>query len=418
MKELLLTRDSAANKIGYYHLMLFLISLPFDRFYSHVILISFIIHTLIQLNKQHIQPVFTLRTLSLQSVFFVTVISTIYSINKTAGFSEWWKQIVILIFPLVFCFSSLDLKKYRQPLLLAFSLVCTATVIYLYFDAFHTIRHYHLPFKYIFSSGLTNHNFSEPIDMHATFLSMQLAIALIYLLYVIITQTSKSYKVFYVLCACILIAGIVQLCSKSIFFCLFIIINIAIPYFLLSGDRRWNYILITASVSIALILCILKVPTLRERYITDLQDDLTEATFDETFDPRLARWDAVGELILKKPITGYGAGSEMGLLQDAFFSKKFYNSYLHQLNAHSQYLSFLLKSGIIGLLVYLATLTLGIKLAFQNKDLLFLSFMLLIVIVSFSENLLDVDKGIIFYAFFFSFFVFSTPFDKNSVNFS
>jgi hypothetical protein len=34
--------------------------------------------------------------------------------------------------------------------------------------------------------------------------------------------------------------------------------------------------------------------------------------------------------------------------------------------------------------------------------------MLLVAIVSFSENLLDVDKGIFFYAFFFSFFVFSS----------
>jgi hypothetical protein len=31
--------------------------------------------------------------------------------------------------------------------------------------------------------------------------------------------------------------------------------------------------------------------------------------------------------------------------------------------------------------------------------------MLLIAVVSLSENLLDVDKGIIFYAFFFTFFV-------------
>jgi O-antigen ligase len=31
----------------------------------------------------------------------------------------------------------------------------------------------------------------------------------------------------------------------------------------------------------------------------------------------------------------------------------------------------------------------------------------LMALVSLSENLLDVDKGIIFYAFFFSFFIFS-----------
>ena len=39
--------------------------------------------------------------------------------------------------------------------------------------------------------------------------------------------------------------------------------------------------------------------------------------------------------------------------------------------------------------------------------MLFFSFMMVITFVSFSENFLDVEKGVIFYAFFFSFFSFS-----------
>ena len=51
MKELLLINDNTANKISYYHLLFLLASLPFDRFYSHIILISFAAHTLIHLKK-------------------------------------------------------------------------------------------------------------------------------------------------------------------------------------------------------------------------------------------------------------------------------------------------------------------------------------------------------------------------------
>ena len=86
---------------------------------------------------------------------------------------------------------------------------------------------------------------------------------------------------------------------------------------------------------------------------------------------------------------------------------KLYNSFLHNLNAHNEYLSFLIKSGVIGLLVYLAVLALGFRISLQQKDLLFFSFMVIITTVSFSENILDVDKGIIYYAFFYSFFIFS-----------
>ena len=43
--------DSVANKISYYHLALFVASLPFNLFYSHLILISYALHTLIHLKK-------------------------------------------------------------------------------------------------------------------------------------------------------------------------------------------------------------------------------------------------------------------------------------------------------------------------------------------------------------------------------
>ena len=52
--------------------------------------------------------------------------------------------------------------------------------------------------------------------------------------------------------------------------------------------------------------------------------------------------------------------------------------------------------------------------ALERKDLLFFTFMVLVAFVSFSENLLDVDKGILFYAFFFSFFMFSSGEMKNA----
>src|SRR5271167_4376328 len=98
MTGLFQIKDSLANKISYYHLMLLMASLPFDRFYSHLILGSYALHTLIHLKKDDIKAVLKWRTLALQSVFFITVLATIYSTNKQQGLDEWGKQIVILLF--------------------------------------------------------------------------------------------------------------------------------------------------------------------------------------------------------------------------------------------------------------------------------------------------------------------------------
>jgi O-antigen ligase len=409
MRELLLIKDNLANKITYYHLVLFVLSLPFDRFYSHLILVSLAVHTLIQFSANTIKPVFTLRTLVLQSAAFVTLLSTIYTINLNQAFVEWELAIPIVVLPLLFCFNPLDLKKYRAQLLLIFALGCTATIMYLYIDAFITIWHYHLPLQSIISPAFTNHNFSQPIDMHATFFSLQVAVALVYLLSVLISEKlTLNSKLLYWVCCLILAAGIIQLSSKSVFATLFLVINIVIPYFLLQGSRRRRFIMITASISCFVVIGIYNSRTFHDRYFGELKEDLSPSFAGQTVEPRLERWKIAGTLIAQSPIIGHGAGSEIGLLREQYFNKKFYNSYLHRLNAHNEYLSFLVKSGIWGLAVYLATLAFGFKKALRKNDVVFFSFMLLLTIVSLSENILDADKGIIFYNFFFCFFVFSS----------
>ncbi|GAC1311624.1 MAG: hypothetical protein NVSMB24_31540 [Mucilaginibacter sp.] len=387
--------------------MLLMASLPFDMFYSHLILVSLGLHTLIHLNKQRIKPVFKLRTLALQSVFFITLLSTIYTITPGVALNELGRESTIVIFPLLFCFNQVDLKKYRPQLMLAFALVCTAVIVYMYLDAILVIRHYKLPYSTLLSNAFVNHNFSEPIGMHATFFSMQVAVALIYLLTVLIKERQFYNRLFYLACCIILTAGLIQLCSKTVFIVLIIVINAGMPYFLLKGAGRKRFILIAASVSVLVFTGIFSSKTFKVRYITGMRDDLSSVHVNETTDTRLARWKVAGELIAKSPVIGYGAGSEIGLLHESFFSKKMYSSFLNHLNAHNQYLSFLIKSGVVGLLCYLTTLAFGFNFAFRRGDILFFTFMMLIAFVSLSETMFDVDKGIFYYAFFFSFFIFS-----------
>jgi len=405
MSELFNIQDTTANKISYYHLLLFMASLPFDMFYSHIILISYAIHTLINLNKTSLKRLYDRRILILQSVFLVTLLSTIYTIKPHEAFQAWGGQITIFLIPIVFYLSPFDVKKYRPQLLMGFALVCTATIAYLFIDALITIKHYHLPFITLFSGAFTNHNFSEPINMHATFFSMQVVIALVYLLSILVKETGRYKKLFYILCCAVLLAGIIQLSSKSIFVVLAVVINVVFPYFLLTGKKRLQFIITSVTLTMLIAGGILASGNFKERYVTSLTDDLSRSVPGQTTDTRVARWHVTFGLIKRSPVIGYGAGSEIGLLQDGFYQHKLYNSYLNKLNTHSEYLSFLLKSGVIGLLIYLGTLTFGFRAAIRRKDIFLFTFMLLIAVVSLSENLLDVDKGIIFYAFFFTFFV-------------
>jgi len=407
MRKLLFIDDTLTNQISFYHLLFLLVSLPFDYFFSHIILISFTLHTLIHLKKSEIKPIVTWRTFMLQSAFLVTVAATIYSHYKTEAFNDMGRQIVILIIPILFCLNPLDFKKYREQLLTAFALCCTATILFLYAHAVYVIRYLHYPLKLIFSHAFTNHNFSEPIGMHATFFSLQIGIALISLLAGILKPATTLTRFFFSLCCLILIAGLIQLSSKCVVAIMFIITTFILPFYALNGRKRMLFIAGGFTASLLLTAILFESTTFKERYFGSFSKDLSAKRGPEVTDSRITRWSVVMQVIKQSPITGYGSGSEVPMLKDAFFKNKLYDSYLHGLNAHNQYLSFLFKSGIGGLLIYLVTLAFGFNIAFKTGDIIFITFMLLVGLVSLTENILDVDKGTMFYGLFYPLFIYS-----------
>jgi len=180
------------------------------------------------------------------------------------------------------------------------------------------------------------------------------------------------------------------------------------PWFLLHGKRRRWYLLISGALSCILIVGVLNSRALRDRYLSELKEDLSSKFAGQTVEPRLERWEIATKLISKSPVIGYGSGSEIQLLQEQYFAKKFYSSYLHRLNSHNQYLSFLIKTGLWGLSIYLITLTYGFRRAIYKQDIVFFSFIMLMAIVSLSENVLDADKGVMFYSIFLSYFAFAS----------
>ena len=343
----------------------------------------------------------------LQSVFFVTILSAIYAASFSGAMNTITKQLAIFLFPLLLTVNPLDLEKYRRNLLMGFAMGCTATVCYLYLDAMRVIRYENLSWKALFSLAFVNHNFSLPIDIHATYLSLLLVVALVYLIKRITLFPVKAYSPLSIICSLVLMAGLIQLSSKSVMIALMVIFNIAFPFCLADQKLKYRFLLSSLLVSAFLLFFIFRMGVFHERYLVDFKNDLFRSNEKSKEDWRRERWGASVELIKRSPIIGNGSGSEIPLLKEVYFERQMYSSYLKSLNAHNQFLSFLINSGIIGLLVYLGTLFWGFWKAIKRRDLMLLSFMILVTAVSFSEDLLDVNKGIFFYAFFFSFFILS-----------
>jgi O-antigen ligase len=403
MRKLFFIEDTVENKVSYYHLAVFLVVLPFDYFYSELILISFALHTLIHVKKTDLKNIFSKPVLVLTSLYFLNLIAILYSPDKQEGINLAIRQLGMLLFPVLFALSHLNFAKYRMQLLCIFGFSCTVTVGYLYLDAMLTISAFHLPLSSLFSVNFMNHGFSMPVGIHATYLSVYVAFSIVIFLHLLLTQGDRPQKWICTIASVILFAGLLQLSSRAVFIALLVIINLAFPFLLFKGRKKINVFLITSVISTALLFLIYSIDSFKTRYVSELKTDLTdEVKIIENTEPRVARWEAIMELVKRSPFIGYGNGSETKLLKEKYFEKGLYISYLNEFNTHNEYLSVLLKTGIIGLLFFLFVIYFGYRAAIQRRDLFLLAFMIIVTVVCLSENMLDLNKGIFFYGFFFS----------------
>ena len=406
MKKLFIINDTVTNKISYWHLAAFLVMLPFDYFYCEIILISFALHTLIHVRRAYFQFIARREVLVLVSIYVLGVLSILYSPDKEEGINIATRQLAILLFPVIFALNGLDFAKYRMNLFVFFIMTCTGTIIYLYIDAIRTILYFHLPVSSLFTLAFMNHNFSLPIELHATYLSMYVAFSIIALSWLLSREKRRNRKFLYAGCILILTMGMIQLSSRAVFIAVLLLINTLFPFFVFKGKNQIRFIFISLFLSSLILFTIMYNDTFKERYISELEKDLSQKpNFVENSESRLVRWEAILEIIERSPVIGFGLGSEKKLLKEKYFEKKLYISYLNEYNTHNEYLSFLLKTGILGLALFLYVLYVGFAMAWHKKDPLFLSFILLIGMVCISENLLDLNKGIFFYSFFFSLFL-------------
>lgn len=405
--------DSLANKISYWHLAAFLILLPYDGFFTTILLISFAVHTLIHCRREYFKSLLSKEVLLLVSLYLLSWISLVYSPDKNEGLNILGRQQAIFIFPVLLALSGMDRGKYLLPLCRFFAFSCTIAVLYLYFDALKIIDLFQLPMSSLFSLDFMNHNFSLPLHIHATYLSMYVAFSIIILAWLLSLEKNSKWKLVYSFCMLILSVGLMQLSSRAAFIALLVVINIVFPFLLFVGKQRIRFISVSLLLSCVVFFGIATIDAFKVRYVNDLKKDLiNRGTLVEINEPRVDRWEVIGEMVLRSPVIGYGIGAEKNMLQEKYFDNKLFNSYLNEFNTHSAYLSLLMKLGVLGLILFVYILFSGFSAALKKRQPVFLGFLILITIVGVSENVLDLNKGIFFFSFFFSLFLVKNKPDK------
>lgn len=387
-----------AERAAFFFLIIFGVLLPYDMLYATVAVYPFLFFSILSFRKNKLNSipkywwVFTL-------IFLLNIAGYFYTSNTIKASYLLERQLLIFLFPLVLPIAIHTNKKNINIIICFFTISCLASVLYLLYPNFLFLQSSQWSLKALSLPKFYNHNFTQPIGIHATYLSLYVALSIIFLLDLLSNISFKKGLPIAVV-VIVLVIGLYFMASRNTMLALLFIGLVVYPIFRLR--HKFIYFLTVIVLFGSVLFISNKDNYIFNRFSTDIIDDLkldNEYTFENP-EPRIMRWKCALELIKEKPFFGYGAGDEIPLLMNSYKRKGMNVSYKEEFNTHNQYLSILIKNGIFGLIIFLAMMFYFLRLALISKNFVYISFLILLIIGFFTENIIDANKGIFFFAFF------------------
>jgi len=345
------------------------------------------------------------------SLYLVSLAGMLYTSNTAEGASRLQEKSAILIFPLIFGTTSFLhtglLKKIGGHFVIATLITCLSGLFYAGFHlvqtgAIDSIIGTHLlvfpdKYPYIFglsallsilliATGLVKLPFNSKWLLPAAIAPLSI--------FIILLGTRLVILCWVPLIVAWLFRGIRGIRLRLIAAVLLLLLVGLPAWFVPSLHRQWQELTDTSSAA-----------------IIPLDQDASLGKNWGGRSIRSAIWKCSEGLLRRHPLTGVGTGDIQDSLQQAYEDRKFYfaSRYNHY-NAHNEYLQMAIGHGVAGVLILvLCILVPAGTIRTREVQTAQLSFLFLFAAICFTEVILDINKGIIWYSFFNSIFAFVRP---------
>jgi O-antigen ligase len=325
-----------------------------------------------------------------------------YTEKKDQGLFSIEKQLSLLVFPFIFVTF--------QPTSKIFLLILKAFIFSIVF-AFVVSLLYALQKVFILGidisvADLSYLQLSEKLKFHPTYFGMYLNFSSVILFYFYM-KTNRIGKFLAALLIFFSIIAIFLLSSKiSILLELFFLILAVIFFVVNSNNKIFLYLLLLLLISLVFSTIWLDLSPRLKGEINGL--DTNQPVVVENLNSihmRIESWVCSWQQINNNYIWGVGSGDVEDELNKCYEARN--ENIMKGYNSHSQYLQSWLSTGLFGLLSLLLLYFFSLVLSVRNKDYLHLGFIFIIIVVSITESLLVVYKGVVFFCFFNSLFLFN-----------
>lgn len=403
--------------IGKFLLYLFSVFMYFPMIFTNIISIFLLVYCFLKFKRADFIHLLKDKYVVIMLLFFfILVLGFLYDIPREGVLNNLEKKLSFIIFPLVVGLIGIEKKDFRRICALFFYTGILITTI-----AFLMILL--APIEIIGFKSFINHELSNQINLHATYLSMYLLFSLVYPVLFIDSIKSRNVKNFNLVLTLLCVIYILFLGVRIIWLILFFLLLLRGFQIIRESENTKRKIFIFAMIISTLPTFIFVVKPLRER-AKELVNYNNEYNIKEVWGGRGIRlmiWQSGLELLKNKPLVGYGSSTAVQAELNNVYKTNKLGPLLYLMeknkesfNPHNQFLSEVLKHGLFLGLYYPFVIFFLAKKYNHKRSLIGFVFLSIIFCVSLTETILELNKGIIFFSFFGAIIYFNRNIKENT----
>ncbi len=394
------------------------LTLPISPFFlQNILSYSTILFLIFSLGKIFIKKDFSIEAnktylILFSSIFIWWALGILYSDNINTAFRLLETKLGLLLIPFfILTISPLKRKNFKS-LLRAYALGITFYMLFSYLMVIIQNYEYN-ELKKIVYPFFMYHSLVHFIGMHATYMAIQVALAIFIVMDLILEFNFKNFRnyIVYLLWLSFLIFVLISLTVKMII-AAFLVSLIVFVIAKIGYKRSFKIILPLMLIAILSVWLLSDHNWFQKRVGLEGKYNIEEFSMDPenikgkwgSLNMRLALAKTNMEVIKKNPVFGVGIGDEKDERLKAYIAHDFKFGINNGFNEHNQYLNLLLSAGMIGLLIFIVNIAYSGLCAWKSKDALYMSFLILIILSFLTENYLSRQIGVMFFAFFQSLF--------------
>jgi O-antigen ligase len=321
------------------------------------------------------------------------------------GLFQLEKKLSMFIFPMFFFISPWNKNTSYWIWRIFLASVLLACLIS-HIHAFYRLWINHLPFSDFFTSmDFQTDQLIKLLELHPTYVSLFIILLLIKLA-LIFNYRSKREKWMIILLSGYFTFFLFQLASRAALFS-FVVVFIFLAIYRLAVYKNRKFLIVPGLILLVIFSGLLFLPHLRER-LTDpfvkMQAAVESPDEQNSAILHAKSWHCAIECWEKNILFGNGTGDERNVLGNCYLSKGWRSMSEIRYDAHNEYLSSLVRHGVVGLVVLVFSLFWTLNQALKRRDQLYACFMIIIVVSALAESILRGEGELIFFTFFNSFF--------------